>query len=516
MQGKGKMVALATTRQMRQFTGEPTIWDLNLDRYEAGRDARALYRSMVQNCAAVKAVYELPMPLPMMKKRVRLLFEMNRHVKDPLVLKSLVSEARNEMNMALAQIFTTPAYLTSRWFGRHIDHTVLLHSVTAFRSREINLGRKRLREKARAIAQGESDIPGLPGPTYDEDGNRTGYYHPKGALPPGESELFARPPERKDWGSFSLPDPWNPKNSPDGPPDPHLCKNVEHVHRINLARKGPYTRHRTRRLIEHEAKVRDMSEYEYLMYFGENEVHLAANAFEMPEYDWAEERMDRRIRRVQHENQEIFRPARQAWLEQYQAQWKGVNYQPAIDYWLQVFQQWVPNYSTRVVECVDTIDAEWDAFISVPAHYAAYRSSAFAATISNADATPLARTMLDFVSAAQPSQPNTSQRPYDHPSLYVTPPPPTPPPPTSICGSTPPPVHSTNKWYTDNGLESLLILQEDVEAGIGCPRKGERVLQAEMNKLKDEIGCVVCFSSIRRAGFAVDKRCTPHTLPHRS
>ena len=55
------------------------------------------------------------------------------------------------------------------------------------------------------------------------------------------------------------------------------------------------------------------------------------------------------------------------------------------------------------------------------------------------------------------------------------------------------PPHSENKWSTDNGLAQVLIKQEDVEAGLGCPHKASAVLEAELRTLKGEIGCVVCY-----------------------
>eukprot|EP01061_Rhynchopus_euleeides_P026891 TRINITY_DN43775_c0_g1_i1.p1 TRINITY_DN43775_c0_g1~~TRINITY_DN43775_c0_g1_i1.p1 ORF type:complete len:615 (+),score=216.32 TRINITY_DN43775_c0_g1_i1:63-1907(+) len=454
----------ALGRQGRSIWGVANVWENNPIHFDNKKQVIHLYRLMLQSCAFVKAQYNLNIPLPMMKQRCRMLIEMNKNVRDPATIRYLVLDGIREVGDALGMLFTHKIYLTSRYFGTGMDHTVLAHTASVYNSREITLGRKRLREKAKALVSGDGDIQALPGPVLDEDGNRIGYYHPKGPLPAGESELFARPPEYSDWGNFSLPDPWNPENSPNGPPDPHLVNNTDHTYRVNLARMGPYNRHRTRRLIEHEKKTRVMGEADFLEYFGENEVHYAANQFELPEYEWAESRLSRRLRRCKHENQEIFAPAREQWIEQYKGQWKAVNYGPAMEYWRLVFNQWVPNYNKEVVESVDKIDDVFDRFLSEPANYAAYRSAVFEATLKDAGATPLARTQLDFVSGATPDAPDTASRPYDHPQF-------------------------TDKWFTDNGLERLLLQQEDVEAGLGCSHKHQAVLQAELSRLKEEVGC---------------------------
>ena len=407
--------ALAVVRQQRHMTGFANSWNVNGEYQDLRREAIHLYRQMLQCCSVVRSQYQLATPLPIMKKRCRLFMDMNKNVTDGLVIRTLITEGHKELQDCLAMMHPHRVYVLSRFFGMGHEPTILAHAAGVWRHREINIGRKKLRDKARSLVEGNADIPALPGPITDEDGNRIGYYHPKGPLPPGESELFARPPAYSDWGDFSLPDPWNPVNSPNGPPDPFLTANSDHTYRINLARTGPLNRHRTRRLMEHDKKTRNMSEYEYLEYFGENEVHYAANQFELPEYAWAESRMARRVRGCANENQEVFGPAREKWVEEFKGRFKGMNYVPAMAYWRHVFDQWVPNYNKEVVANTATIDDTFDAFISQPSNYAAYRSAVYEATMSNAEATPLATTMLDFVTSAQEGSPSSARRPYDHP-----------------------------------------------------------------------------------------------------
>eukprot|EP01059_Diplonema_ambulator_P003719 TRINITY_DN1342_c0_g1_i1.p1 TRINITY_DN1342_c0_g1~~TRINITY_DN1342_c0_g1_i1.p1 ORF type:complete len:636 (+),score=202.21 TRINITY_DN1342_c0_g1_i1:242-1909(+) len=400
-----------------------------------------------------------------MAKRIRLAFELNRNVTDPVAIYKLLGKGQNDYQHSIAHIFTSPLYLVDQYFSP--DGGFLLNAAAQWQNREIVLSRKLVRDKARAIASGEEEFPALPGPIYSTDGSMTGYYHPKGDLPPGESHLFARPPEYKDWGEYSLPDPWNPHNSPDGPPDPYLIQNSEEVYKVDLARMGPYYRHRIRRLMEHDKRTRNMSEYEYLQYFKENEVHMAANEFELPEYEWAENRFGRRVARCQNENQQIFASARADWVTKYKATWKGFNYAPALDYWCMALKQWVPNYNVDVIKYAENpqlLEETWNEFVSTPGHYAAWRSEAFACISGNAEATPLAATYADFLSGVDAGKPQTACRPYDHPAFE-------------------------DKWYTDNGALALSVLKTDLLEGMGVPHHKKTVLQAELSQLKDEIGC---------------------------
>eukprot|EP01060_Flectonema_neradi_P001001 TRINITY_DN1058_c0_g1_i4.p1 TRINITY_DN1058_c0_g1~~TRINITY_DN1058_c0_g1_i4.p1 ORF type:complete len:522 (+),score=57.98 TRINITY_DN1058_c0_g1_i4:348-1913(+) len=252
------------------------------------------------------------------------------------------------------------------------------------------------------------------------------------------------------------------KNSPQGPPNPNLITNTDTQYRVNLARMGPYNRNRIKRMIEHETKTRGMSEFEYLTYFKENEVHYAANEFELPEYEWAEARMERSLRKCKNENETIFEPARSEWIDKFKTQAKAVNYAPAMEYWLLTFKQWIPNFDKNVVEStVDgSIDAKWNSFISETGNYAAYRHPAYEAAFKSSQ---LGTTFGDYVASVDSDAAAT--RPYDCPNFR-------------------------NKWYSDNGRELINIIKDDIDEGLGCRNRDLPVLQAEIQSLKDEIGCV--------------------------
>eukprot|EP01064_Diplonema_japonicum_P032934 TRINITY_DN633_c2_g1_i1.p1 TRINITY_DN633_c2_g1~~TRINITY_DN633_c2_g1_i1.p1 ORF type:complete len:618 (+),score=103.09 TRINITY_DN633_c2_g1_i1:736-2589(+) len=457
------------SRQARHWTpGVHFSWQGNhVEHMDLKKQVLGLYRDCLQSIPVVKSNYSLSMPKSTMAKRIRLAFELNRNVQEPWAIYKLLHQGRSDYQHSVSHLFTSDIYLLNKYFSSQ-GPVMLKAAANAWQSREIIYSRKLSRDKARAIATGESEFTALPGPIYNDEGELTGYYHPKGDLPTGESHLFARPPEYKDWGEYSLPDPWNPHDNPQGPPDPHLIQNSEQVYKVDLARMGPYNRHRLRRLIEHEKKTRTMSEYEYLMYFKENEVHMLANDFELPEYEWAEDRFERRMAKVKNENQLIFASARADWVEKYKAHWKAVNYAPAIDYWLLSFKQWIPNYNKEVVafaENPEDLDDTWDEFVSTPAHYAAWRSAAFSGVMTNAAQTPLAVTYETFLRSVDPSDPTTACRPYDHPQFE-------------------------DKWYTDNGAFALTFPKQDLEDGFGVPHHGISVLAAQMSQLKDEIGCV--------------------------
>eukprot|EP00665_Eupelagonemidae_sp_cell47_P008286 gene8287-823_t len=75
-------------------------------------------------------------------------------------------------------------------------------------------------------------------------------------------------------------------------------------------------------------KVRGWSPAEYLEYFQDNEVHMLANKFELPEYVWAENKIDAQYRVMASWNEEVFQPAREKWIEKYKEQYKAVHYAP--------------------------------------------------------------------------------------------------------------------------------------------------------------------------------------------
>ena len=436
-------------------------WSVDHDSVDTSFQARALYRHTLRAMTQVKSNFCLTTPIPIMKSRIRIAFEINKKVHDPLTITMLIAEGRHDLQASIANMYTSNFYLYNKYFKTTRD-TVLTYGVQAAANRDLVLRRSELRKKANAIAQGDDLHPELPGTIFDDKRNKIGYFHPKGPLPAGESDIFARVPERKDWCDYQLPDPWNPKNSPQGPPNPNLITNTDMQYKVSLARMSPYNRHRIKRLTEHEKKTRNMSEFEYLTYFRENEVHYAANEFELPEYEWAEARMERAVRKCKNENQEIFEPTRSEWIEKYKTQAKAVNYVPAIDYWMMSFKQWIPNYDKNVVESIidGSIESKWNSFISDTGNYAAYRHAAYQTAFSSSQ---LGKTFEDFVTGVNSDSDAT--RPYDCPNFR-------------------------NKWYTDNTLEHIRIVQEDVEEGLGCRNGKLPVLQSELKSLKEEIGCV--------------------------
>eukprot|EP00662_Eupelagonemidae_sp_cell21_P019095 gene19095-23209_t len=132
-----------------------------------------------------------------------------------------------------------------------------------------------------------------------------------------------------------------------------------------------------RRFIRHTEKTRVMTDAEYLDYYKKNEVHMLANKFELPEYYWAEGKLDREYRVACTENQEVLGPAREKWIAKYRQKVKGFNYAPAIDYWCMSFDQWVPNYNRHIIDNVDRMGALWNDWVSSPARYACWRSEEY-------------------------------------------------------------------------------------------------------------------------------------------
>eukprot|EP01062_Namystynia_karyoxenos_P058633 TRINITY_DN50152_c0_g1_i1.p1 TRINITY_DN50152_c0_g1~~TRINITY_DN50152_c0_g1_i1.p1 ORF type:complete len:646 (+),score=249.67 TRINITY_DN50152_c0_g1_i1:106-1938(+) len=427
------------------------------------KETLQLYRDCISSCGYLKSQYGLSTPVPMMKQRIRMAFELNKNVRDPVAHYMLLLQAWDDLDCALGMVYTSSFYLQAKYFGPQ-EETTFLGSVEAYQGRELLQKQKAAREERMLIALGEREHPLLPGRSLNEDGS-TNYSHPKGPLPQGESEVFARPPPFNDWGKYPMPDPWNPANRPEGPPNPFLIEQMDQQYKVMQARMGPYNRHRLRRFVQHETRTRDMSDAEYLEYFRENEVHMLANKFELPEYAWAEERIGRRYARASSENRAVFGPAQAEWVDKYKNKFKAVNYFPAVDYWCMSFKQWIPNYNKYIVENVDRMRGIWNEWVSTPAHYAAWRSPQFAELSKDPERNPLALSMSAWAAALAPGSAKSATRPYDHPGFE-------------------------NKWYTDNGLACALILKGDAENGIGVPHGSTSVLRAELGRLKDEIGCV--------------------------